>query len=47
MIAFTSMLKVFTLFVLLLPAQAQTKAWAWDDGTVPTKSLPWRAEREK
>jgi SAM-dependent methyltransferase len=31
---------LLSLGVLLLPAQAQTQAWAWDDGTVPYVVTP-------
>src|SRR6478752_9490054 len=31
---------LFALFALVLPAQAQTQAWAWDDGTVPYVVTP-------
>src|SRR5688572_21476268 len=42
LIAFTSMLKRLLLvaLALVLPAQAQTEAWAWDDGTVPYVVTP-------
>lgn len=41
LIAFTSMLKLLALFLLLvLPSQAQPQAWAWDDGTVPFVVTP-------
>ena len=31
---------LFALFVVALPAKAQTQAWAWDDGTVPYVVTP-------
>ena len=31
---------LFALFVVALPAKAQTQAWAWDDGTVPFVVTP-------
>jgi len=31
---------LFALFALVLPVQAQTQAWAWDDGTVPYVVTP-------
>jgi len=40
LIAFTSMLKLLALFLLVLPSQAQPQAWAWDDGTVPFVVTP-------
>jgi len=42
LIAFASMLKrlLFAACMLALPAQAQTQAWAWDDGTVPFVVTP-------
>src|SRR5215471_16964340 len=42
LIAFASVLKrlLLTLWILVLPAQAQTQAWAWDDGTVPYVQTP-------
>jgi SAM-dependent methyltransferase len=42
LIAFASMLKrlVLVACVLVLPAQAQQPAWAWDDGTVPYVQTP-------
>src|SRR5262245_39717794 len=42
LIAFDSMLKkaILTACVLVLPAHAQSQAWAWDDGTVPYVQTP-------
>ena len=31
---------LFALFAVALPAEAQTQAWAWDDGTVPFVVTP-------
>lgn len=43
LIAFTSIMLralLFAVFALALPVQAQTQAWAWDDGTVPYVVTP-------
>src|SRR5712672_3150274 len=43
LIAFASIMMrglVFVVFALVLPVQAQTQAWAWDDGTVPYVVTP-------
>ena len=43
LIAFASIMTrglVFAVFALVLPVQAQTQAWAWDDGTVPYVVTP-------
>ena len=43
LIAFASIVQrgsLFAVFALLLPVQAQSQAWAWDDGTVPYVVTP-------
>src|SRR5882672_11559503 len=43
LIAFTSIMLrglLFAVFAFVVPVQAQTQAWAWDDGTVPYVVTP-------